>query len=165
MKLQMSFRICRAPALFPCIVLLICTTALAQKKSKYVCEEAQPASQCNAANTCGSASASCTIDITRSGPFSDVKPGISNSDNKQFFCIQAGTIVDWKTSDKNTGFAITFGTDSPFDPDDPIIGGANKQVTVKASEPGCYKYDASAFFSGAIFGMSGSSKRELVIIP
>jgi hypothetical protein len=40
--------------------------------------------------------------------------------------------VDWKTSNKNSGFVIFFGTDSPFDPDDPIIGGANKQVTVKA---------------------------------
>lgn len=69
----------------------------------------------------------------------------------------------WKTSNKNTGFLIFFGTDSPLDPDDPIIAGANKQVTVKANSPGCYKYDASAFFSGAIYGMSGSSKR--VILP
>ena len=42
---------------------------------------------------------------------------------------------------------------------------ANKQITVKAHTPGCYKYDAGAFFSGAIYGMSGGSKPELVILP
>jgi plastocyanin len=143
----------------------MCTPAHAQKKSKYVCDEAQPATLCTAANSCGSASASCSIDITKSGDSSSVKPGISNAKNNQFFCIKAGTTVVWKTSNKNTGFSIYFGTDSPFDPDDPITGGANKSVTVKASVPGCYKYDASAFYSGAIFGMSGGSKRELVILP
>jgi plastocyanin len=120
---------------------------------------------CTAANTCGSASAPCTIDITKSGNSSNVKPGIPNAKNNQFFCIKAGTQVVWMTSNKNTGFMISFGTDSPFDPDDPIVGGANKQVTVKAATPGCYKYDAGAFYSGATYGMSGGSKPELVIIP
>ena len=69
------------------------------------------------------------------------------------------------TSDRNTGFMISFGTDSPFEPDDPIIGGANKQITVKANTPGCYKYDAGGFYPGAIYGMSGGSKPELVILP
>jgi hypothetical protein len=69
------------------------------------------------------------------------------------------------TSSKNTGFSISFGTDSPFDPDDPIIGGGNKPITVKAKNPGCYKYDAGAFYSGAVYGMSGGSKPELVILP
>lgn len=165
MKTQACFRICGTSLLLAWIVLLICTTAHAQKKSKYACDEAQPASLCTAANTCGSASATCTIDITKSGDSSNVKPGISNAKNNQLFCIKAGTTVVWKTSNKNTGFAIYFGADSPFDPDDPIIGGANKPLTVKANAPGCYKYDASAFFSGAIFGMSGGSKRELIILP
>ncbi|HVP53898.1 MAG TPA: hypothetical protein VMU45_02805 [Candidatus Eisenbacteria bacterium] len=146
-----------------CIVLLTC--GLAQAKSKYVCDEAQPASMCNAANTCGSASAPCTIDITKAGSSSNVKPGIPNAKNNQFFCIKKGTTTVWMTSNKNTGFMISFGTDSPFDPDDPIIGGANKQVTVKANTPGCYKYDAGAFYSGATYGMGGGSKPELVILP
>ena len=120
---------------------------------------------CTAANTCGSAAAPCTIDITKAGSSSNVKPGIANAKNNQFFCIKAGTQVVWMTSNKNTGFMISFGTDSPFDPDDPIVGGANKQVTVKASAPGCYKYDAGAFYSGATYGMSGGSKPELVILP
>jgi hypothetical protein len=62
-------------------------------------------------------------------------------------------------------FSISFGTDSPFTPDDPILGGGSKPITVKAQNPGCYKYDAGAFYSGAIYGMSGGSKPELVILP
>ena len=146
-----------------CIVLLAC--ACAQAKSKYVCDEAQPDSMCTAANTCGSASAPCTVDITKAGNSSNVKPGVPNAKNNQLFCIKKGTAVVWMTSNKNTGFMISFGTDSPFDPDDPIVGGANKQVTVKANTPGCYKYDAGAFYSGATYGMSGGSKPELVIVP
>ena len=165
MKIQRHVSIWSTSLLVPCVVLVICTTAQAQKKSKYVCDEADPASMCTAANTCGSASAPCTIDITKSGSSSNVKPGIPNAKNNQLFCIKAGTQVVWMTSNKNTGFMISFGTDSPFDPDDPIVGGANKQVTVKAATPGCYKYDAGAFFSGATYGMSGGSKPELVILP
>ena len=146
-----------------CIILLAGT--IAQAKSKYVCDEAQPASQCTAANTCGSATAPCTIDITKAGQSSNVKPGIPNAKNNQFFCVKKGTTVVWMTSNKNTGFMVSFGTDSPFDPDDPIIGGANKQITVKANTPGCYKYDAGAFYPGAIYGMGGGSKPELVILP
>jgi len=165
MRTQRQYGISMISLLLPCLVLLICTTAQAQKKSKYVCDEAQPASLCNAANTCGSASAPCTVDITKSGSSSNVKPGIPNAKNNQFFCINAGTTVVWMTSNKNTGFMVTFGTDSPFIPDDPIVGGANKQVTVKASTPGCYKYDVGAFYSGATYGMSGGAKPELVILP
>ena len=71
----------------------------------------------------------------------------------------------WKSSNKNNGFRVSFGTDSPFDPDDPITGGGQKQVTTKAVTPGCYKYDAGAFRSGTVKGMSGGSKPELVIFP
>ena len=145
------------------MLLLVSTVAMA--KSKYVCDEPDPASLCTAANTCGSASAPCTVDITKSGNSSNVKPGVPNAKNNQLFCIKKGTSVVWMTSNKNTGFMISFGTDSPFDPDDPIVGGANKQVTVKAMTPGCYKYDAGAFYSGATYGMSGGSKPELVIVP
>jgi hypothetical protein len=165
MKIQWQFGIGNLLLVLACLVLVVSTDAQAQKKSKYVCNEPQPASLCNAANTCGSASAPCTIDVTKAGNSSNVKPGIPNAKNNQFFCIKAGTTTVWMTSNKNTGFMISFGTDSPFDPDDPIIGGGNKQVTVKANTPGCYKYDAGAFYSGATYGMSGGSKPELVILP
>jgi hypothetical protein len=147
------------------VVVLNSATAQAQKKSKYVCDEEQPESMCNAANTCGSPSSVCTIDITRGADSANVKPSIPNAKNNQFFCIKAGTTVVWMSSNKNNGFMVSFGTDSPFDPDDPIKGGGKKQVTTKAVTPGCYKYDAGAFRSGTVYGMSGGSKPELVILP
>ena len=146
-------------------LLLTCAAAHAQKKSKYACVEEHPESLCNASNTCGSASSQCTIDIRRSADSSNVKPGIPNAKNNQLFCIKAGTTVVWMSSNKNNGFMVSFGTDSPFDPDGPIMGGGEKQVTTKAVTPGCYKYDAGAFRSGTVKGMSGGSKPELIILP
>jgi hypothetical protein len=155
----------RALLVLSCVFLLSGTSALAQKKSKYVCDEAKPETLCNAANTCGSASSECTIDITRSSSSAKVKPGIPNARNNQLFCIKAGTRVVWMSSNKNNGFMVSFGTDSPFDPDDPIMGGGKKQVKTTAANPGCYKYDAGAFRSGTVYGMSGGSKAELIILP
>jgi plastocyanin len=165
MKIQRHFDIGSVLLLSSCIVLLSCASALAQKKSKYVCSETRPESLCNTANTCGSDSSPCTIDIRRSGDSSNVKPSIPDAKNNQFFCIKAGTTVVWMSSNKNNGFMVSFGTDSPFDPDGPIMGGGKKQMTTKASTPGCYKYDAGAFRSGTVYGMSGGSKPELVILP
>ena len=165
MTIPRLFNTWSALLLLSCIVQLGCATAQAQKKSKYVCDEAQPESMCNAANTCGSASSPCMIDITRSGSSSNVKPGIPNARNNQLFCIKAGTTVVWMSSNKNNGFMVSFGTDSPFDPDSPIMGGGKKQVTTIASTPGCYKYDVGAFRSGTVYGMSGGSKSELVVLP
>lgn len=166
MKMQQRFVSLSALLVLSGMVLLNCTAAQAQKKSKYTCDEPQPESMCNAANTCGSASAPCTVDITKTaGGSSNVKPGIPNAKDNQFFCIKQGTTVVWMTSNKNTGFMVSFGTDSPFDPDSPIMGGGSKQVRVKAGTPGCYKYDAGAFYSGATYGMSGGSKPEVVILP
>ena len=163
-KLHQQFNIWNT-WLLSCAVVLSCATVQAQKKSKYVCDESQPESMCNAANTCGSPSSPCMIDVTRSATSANVKPGIPNAKDNQFFCIKAGTTVVWKSSNKNNGFMVSFGTDSPFDPDTPIMGGGTKQVTKTASTPGCYKYDAGAFRSGAVHGMSGGSKPELVILP
>jgi hypothetical protein len=151
--------------LLSCFVLWNCSTAQAQKKSKYACDESEPERKCNEANTCGSTTSKCTIDIRRGGDSANVKPGIANADNNQLFCIKAGTTVVWKSSNKNNGFMVSFGTDSPFEPDGPIMGGGQKPVTTKAVTPGCYKYDAGAFRSGTVKGMSGGSSPELVILP
>ena len=150
--------------------LLLCAVlssawASAQTKSKYACDESQPDSMCSAANTCGSASSPCTVDITRSVSSSNVRPSIPNVRNNQLFCVKAGTTVVWTSSKKNTGFMVAFGTDSPFDPDTPIMGGSDKKVTTRAVTPGCYKYDAGSFTSGTIYGMSSGSKPELIILP
>jgi hypothetical protein len=162
-KVQHRFNTRSALLLSACTVLL--TGQLAQAKSKYVCEEPQPETLCNASNTCGSASSQCTINIGRSASSANVKPGIPNAKNNQFFCIKTGTTVVWMSSNQNHGFTVSFGTDSPFDPDDPIMGGGKKPVTTKAVTPGCYKYDVGAFRSGAIYGMGSGSKPELVILP
>lgn len=164
MKINLRFASLSALLVFA-VVVLNCTSSLAQKKGKYVCDEAAPATMCSAANTCGSPSAPCTVDITRRGNGSNVKPGIPGAKNNQFFCVKAGTTVVWMSSNKNTGFMVSFATDSPFSPDDPIMGGGNKPVTVKATTPGCYKYDVGAFVSAAPYGMGGGSKPELVILP
>ena len=165
MTIQPQFNNWSALLLLSFIVLLSSATAQAQKKSKYVCDEEQPERMCNAANTCGSPSSVCTIDITRGSDSANVKPSIPNAKNNELFCIKAGTTVVWMSSNKNNGFMVSFGTDSPFDPDETIRGGGKKQVTTKAVTPGCYKYDASAFRSGTVYGMSGGSKPELVILP
>lgn len=162
-KAKRRFDARSALLLSTCIVFL--TGELAQAKSKYVCEEAQPETMCNAANTCGSASSPCTVNITRASNSANVKPDIPNAKNNQLFCIKTGTTVVWMSSNKNHGFTVSFGTDSPFDPDAPIMGGGKKQVTTKANTPGCYKYDVGAFRSGTVYGMSSGSKPELVILP
>ena len=165
MNIQQLHKIWGTVFLQFCVVLLSFTTAQAQKKSKYLCDEEQPENRCSAANTCGSASSPCTIDITRGAYSANVKPDISDAKNNQFFCVKAGTTVVWKSSNKNNGFTVSFGSDSPFDPDSPIMGGGKKQVTTKAATPGCYKYDVGAFRSGTVYGMSGGSKPEIVILP
>lgn len=165
MKIQQEFNVWSAWFLLCCVVLFGCANAAAQKKSKYACEESQPETLCTAANTCGSASSACTVDIRRGADSANVKPGIPDAKNNQLFCIKAGTTVLWMSSNKNNGFMVSFGSDSPFDPDGPIMGGGNKQVTTKAVTPGCYKYDAGAFRSGTVKGMSGASKPELIILP
>ena len=165
MNSQRQANIWSASCVLSCVVFLSCTTAQAQKKSRYVCEETSAENMCNAANTCGSATSQCTIDVTRSGDSSNVMPSTPNTKKNQLFCIKAGTTVVWMSSNKNNGFMVSFGADSPFDPDGPIMGGGKKRVTTKASTPGCYKYDAGAFRSGTIYGMSGGSKYEIVILP
>lgn len=165
MKIQRRYDIWSVLLLLSCMVLVSGQSALAQKKSKYVCSEDKPENLCTAANTCGSDSSPCTIDIRRGSDSANVKASIADAKNNQFICIKAGTTVVWMSSNKNNGFMVSFGTDSPFDPDGPIMGGGTKQVTTKASTPGCYKYDAGAFRSGTVYGMSGSSKPELVILP
>ena len=147
------------------ITLMLLGGTLSQAKTKYACDEPKPEDMCNAANTCGSATASCTVDVRRSGNGASVKPGIPKAKGNQLFCVKAGTNIVWMSSSKNTGFSISFGTSSPFEPDDPILGGGAKPITVKAQNPGCYKYNAGAFTSGTVYGMSGGSMPELVILP
>lgn len=146
-------------------IILIVSALPSPAKTKFVCDQPKPQDLCNAANTCGSDSSVCTVDVRRSGSGARVKPGVPNAKGNQFFCVKSGTTVVWMTSSKNTGFSISFGSKSPFQPGDPIVGGGNKPITVKAQIPGCYKYDAGAFTSGTVHGMSGGTTPELLILP
>ena len=149
------------------VVLPDCAGAQESKKgwNKYACSEPNPASQCNAANTCGSASTPCTVDIERTAYSASATPNIPRAKGSPLFCVKTGTTVTWQSTAKNTGFLIDFGPSSPFDPPDPIMGGSKKSVEVKAANPGCYLYAFQATDSSGIYGMSKASQAELIVIP
>jgi hypothetical protein len=86
MRIPQKFNHRSAWVLLSCFVLLNCVTTQAQTKSKYECDEPQPEPLCNAANTCGSALSSCTIDITMSAGSARVKPDIPSARSDQLFC-------------------------------------------------------------------------------
>jgi hypothetical protein len=163
MKIQCGslFR-CRGTA---CSVLLLLTCGMVHaQKDKYACSEPNPQSLCNSSNTCGSASNPCTVDVKRDNDGASATPGIPNAKGNSTFCVKAGTTIVWKTTQKNTGFVVDFGTSSPFGSDDAIIGGAKQPITVAAKKAGCYKFSAGACISGAIQGMCGSGRAEAIVI-
>jgi hypothetical protein len=139
--------------------------AMAQKKDKYACSEPKPETLCNAANTCGSASNPCEIDIKKDGGAATATANLPGAKKNALVCVKAGTKVVWHSTNKNTGFVIDFGPTSPFDPPDTIIGGGKNDVTVSATRPGCFKYSVGACYSGATYGMCGNSQSEAIVLP
>lgn len=150
--------------LIPIIALSSYATAQSNT-SKYACSEANPAQLCTAANTCGSASTPCSVDVKRTSNAASSTPDIPNAKSNSLFCIKIGTTVQWKSTGKNIGFVVDFGPTSPFDPAGAIIGGSDRSITVVAKKAGCYKYSAGACMSGAIYGMCGDTSVKLIIIP
>lgn len=134
------------------------------KKDKYACSEPDPASMCNTANTCGSATQACSVDVKRTPDAASATPGIPGAKRNSLFCVKVGTSVTWKSDTKHQGFVVDMGPSSPFDPQDDIVGGSSRSVTVTAKNPGCYKASVGACLSGAIYGMCGNGTTELVII-
>jgi hypothetical protein len=132
-------------------------------KSKYACS-APAASLCTAANTCGSSSQPCSVDVKRTNNGASATPSIAGAKENSTFCVKAGTSVVWKSDTKHQGFVVDLGPTPPFDPPDDIIGGSNKSVTVVAKVPGCYKFSAGACISGEIYGMCGNGTAQLVIV-
>ena len=144
--------------------LVLAASAIAQSKSnKYACKEAHPEQLCTASNTCGSASAPCTVDVKRTGSSAASTPSIPGAKSGSLFCLKPGTKVIWMSSEKNTGLLVDVGPIAAFDPEGAIIGGSAKDVTVVAKTPGCYKYSAGACKSGAIYGMCQTTYGELII--
>jgi hypothetical protein len=138
--------------------------ALAQKKNPYVCKEPDPTSLCNAGNTCGSPSQPCLVNVKRTADAASATPGIPGAKGNKLFCVRVDTNVTWHSDSKHQGFVVDMGPTSPFDPPDDIVGGSDKDVTVRAKVPGCYRFSAGACRSGAIYGMCGNGISELVIV-
>jgi hypothetical protein len=144
-------------------VMLSVGMAQAQKKSKYACTEPNPESLCSAANTCGSATTPCTVQIKKDGQGATVTPSIPDAKKNKVFCVKTGTKMNFEAKSKNTGFVVDFGPSSPFDKEDSIVGGSSKPDSAVAKNAGCYKYSAGACVSGAIYGMCGTQIAEMVI--
>ena len=147
-------------------IALLSAYAPAQSKSnKYACTEANPARVCSGANTCGSASTPCSIDVKRTANAASVTSSAPNAKGNALICVKAGTTVQWKSTGRDIGFVVDFGPTSPFNPGGAIIGGTDRAITVVAKTPGCYKYSAGACMSGAIYGMCGQADVELIVTP
>jgi hypothetical protein len=164
MTLNKSFAFRRTCLLLPLVVLSGFASAQS-KADKYACTNANPAQLCSAANTCGSASTPCAVDVKRTSNAASSTPSIPNAKSNSLFCIKAGTTVEWKSTGRNIGFVVDFGPSSPFDPSGAIIGGTDRAITVVAKRPGCFKYSAGACMSGAIYGMCGQANVQLIVIP
>jgi hypothetical protein len=136
-----------------------------KKSKKTICSNPHPEQLCSAANTCGSSSSPCTLEIKRTGGGSDasVTPNIPDFPKNSAICIKSGTTVTWQGAGKNTGFMVDFASSSPFDPADTISGGSDRPVTVSAKRAGCFKYTVGACTPGTIYGMCGNSDFELIV--
>src|SRR5277367_2971668 len=129
-----------------------------------VCSASNPASICAAANTCGSVSTPCTVEIKRSGSnYATSTPDFPDAKSNKPFCIKVGTNVILKSGSRNSGFVVDFGSENPFDHDASIIGGSDRPITVTAKHPGCYTYSVGACTPGTVYGMCGNADTQLVI--
>jgi len=159
------------------IAVLICLSAVPILLTDYVngndkkkvkndsCSAANPASICAAANTCGSPTTPCEVDIKRSGggTSASATPSIADAKSNKPFCVKVGTTIIFKSTSKNTGFVLDFGSSSPFDSGSAIVGGADRPVSVVAKKPGCYTYSIGACTAGTIYGMCGDDAAQFIV--
>ena len=112
------------PILFCLLIFPVVMTGYLDGKEKKkpkndVCSASTPESICNAANTCGSTASACEVDIKRSGGDSaSATPNIPGAKTNAPFCVKTGTTITFKSTSKDTGFVLDFGTCSPFDSGD-----------------------------------------------
>ena len=166
MKIQRCFTMSFALLL---LLVVLASFATAEDKKKdsdqSACSNSNPASLCNAGNTCGSASTPCSVGVKRTSYSSSATPSIPGAKGNSLFCVKTGTTVTWMSSVKNTGFLIDFGASSPFDPSGTVMGGSEKSVSVVAKTPGCVKYNLSATAQNGTYGKSKAAQSELIVIP
>jgi plastocyanin len=150
------------------LLLIDGSVAANDKKTKpSVCANPHPEQLCTAANTCGSSSSPCVLEIKRTGGGYDasVTPNIPNFPKEPVaICIATGTSVTWQGEGKNTGIMVDFGGSSPFEPSGTIMGGSDRPITVLTKTAGCYKYTVGACKPGSIYGMCGNSDFDLIVI-
>jgi hypothetical protein len=162
MKLDRRFSIlCALP--FLTLLALVSNTTAQSNSSKYACSEPNPAQLCSAANTCGSSSNACTVDVKRTADGASATPSIPNAKSNSLFCVKVGTKVLWNSTEKDNGFVVDVGPTSPFDPAGAIIGGSDRSVSVVAKRTGCFKFSAGACRSGATYGMCDTANAELIV--
>ena len=166
MKIQRCFTIHCALLLLPVLLIASFATAEDKKKdnAKDACTNPNPASVCSADNTCGSASAPCTVNVKRTSYSSSATPSIPGAKGNDLFCVKAGTTVTWQSTSKGTGFLIDPGAKSPFDPPGTIMGGSEKSVSVVAKTPGCFTYHLSATAQNGIYGKSKAAQAQLIVL-
>jgi hypothetical protein len=104
----------KCTSLFVSIVVMAAYASAQSKSNKYACSEAKPAQLCTAANTCGSASSPCSIDVKRTSNAASSTPDIPNAKSNSLFCVKVGTTVQWKSTGKNIGFVVDMSSTSPF---------------------------------------------------
>jgi hypothetical protein len=160
-----SYRCCAisSASLFLSLLVLLTNATSQSKSSKYACSEPNPAQLCTAANTCGSASSPCSVDVKRTANAASSTPSIPHAKSNALFCVKIGTTVQWNSTGKDNGFVVDVGPDSPFEPAGAIIGGSDRTVSVVAKRPGCFKYSAGACQSGAVYGMCKTANAELIV--
>ena len=117
MKIRRSFAMWCSFLLLPPVLVAGYSAGKERKGSanSFVCSEPNPGQLCDAGTRCGSASASCSVDIKRTGSAASVTPGIAGAKANKPFCVKVGTTVTWKSESKNVGFVLDFGPSSPFD--------------------------------------------------
>jgi len=154
-----------------CLILPVLVTGLVQgtekKKLKNdVCAAGNFQNVCSSANTCGSATSPCRVDIRREGADSaTATPEIPSGKSNAPFCVKAGTTIIFTSKSKNTGFVLDFGQSSPFDSGTSIMGGADRPISLTAKKPGCYTYSVGACTAGTIYGMCGEDSAQFVVSP
>jgi len=153
----------RCISLMSMLLLFLGNSNAESKDSKYVCSEPNPAQLCSSANTCGSSSSPCSVDVKRTADSASSTPSIPNAKGNSLFCVKVGTTIKWNSSGKDNGFVVDVGPASPFEPAGAIIGGSDRSVSVLAKRPGCFKYSAGACQSGATYGMCGTAHAELIV--
>ena len=115
-------------------------------------------------SACGSATAPCEVDIKRSGDDSaKATPNVPNAKENMAFSVKVGTTIKFKSTSKDTGFVLDFGSSSPFDSGTAIVGGADRPVSVVAKKPGCYTYSVGACTAGTIYGMCGDDVAQFIV--